>query len=289
MHTHQPENAEWALQNGYEYHPGEAEDRLDHVRGTYRDRPFEMYDLRTERSSGDDGYYFYWRTIAVIPLEGLRLPNFDLMPRRETAGMNFLGLKGLDLNLAPNASPDERAMVDAFNKNYSIFGGGARKALEASIKSAPHLVPRLADVASILKPSVLRFLATAVTGSVKVHDGYLTMEAPEMRIIRAGISHTILKGGVREDLLTIANDFLDLLANTTYESPLCALTLENTFRPAQFLGTFIGVAVGFFVGLIAAIILFIKYKGGYMYLLPLPIFAGVILGRFIGNRITRKK
>ncbi len=288
MHTHQPENAQWAQQNGYEYHPEETEDRLNHVRGTYRNRAFETYDLRTTRSSGDDGYYFYWRTIAVIPLEGLRLPNFELVPRRETAGMNFLGVKGLDLNLAPNASPDERAVVDAFNKNYSIFCGGARNAMEASIKSAPHLVPRLADVASILKPSVLRFLATAVTGSIAVHDGYMMIEAPETRVIRAGISHTILKGSERECLLNIANDFLEVFANTAYESPLRSLTLENTFRPAQMLGGIIGVAVGFFVGVIVAIVLFFKYKGEYMYLLPLPIMAGVMLGRFLGNWLTRK-
>lgn len=288
MHTHQPENAEWAQQNGYEYHPREAEDRLDHVRGSYRNRPFETYDFRTERS-GADGYYFYWRTVAVIPINGLHLPNFDLVPRRETAGMNFLGVKGLDLNLAPNASPDEREMVGAFNKNYSIFGGGVRKAHEALITSAPHLVPRLADVASILKPSVLRFLATAVTGSIEVHDGYLTIEAPETRVFRAGISHTILKGSEREGLLNIANDLLDVFANTTYESPLRSLTMENTFRPVQFLGTIIGVAVGFLVGLIVAIVMFIKYDFEYMYLLPLPIMAGVYLGRLIGHWLTQKK
>ncbi|MFY7817051.1 MAG: hypothetical protein ACOVRB_01665 [Akkermansiaceae bacterium] len=288
MHTHQPENAEWAKQNGYEYHPGEAEDRLDHVRGTYRNRAFETYDLRTERSSGDDGYSFYWRTIAEIPLEGLRLPNFELLPRRETAGMNFHGVKGLDLHLAPNASSDERAMVDAFKKNYCIFGGGARKALEASIKSARQLVPRLADVASILKPSVLRFLATAVTGSIKVHDGYVTIEAPETRVIRAGISHTILKGSERENLLNIANDFLDVFANSSCESPLRSLALENTFRPTQFLGTFIGVAIGFLIGVIAAIVMFLKYDFEYMHLLPLPIIVGVMLGRFLGNWLTRK-
>jgi hypothetical protein len=288
MHTHQPENAKWARQNGYEYHPGEAEDRLDHVRGTYRNRPFETYDLRTERG-GSGGYYYYWRTIAVISLEGLRLPNFELLPRRETAGMNFLGVKGLDLHLAPNASPDERAMVDAFKKNYSIFGGGARKALEASIKSAPDLVPRLADVASILKPSVLRFLASAVTGSIKMHDGYLTIEAPETRVIRAGISHTILTGSEREGLLNIAIDLVDVFTNTTYESPLRSLTLANTFRPAQFLGSIIGIAAGFLVGVIVAIVMFIKCEFEYMYLLPLPIMAGVYLGRFVGHWLTQKK
>jgi hypothetical protein len=136
---------------------------------------------------------------------------------------------------------------------------------------------------------VLRFLATAVTGSIKVHDGYLTIEAPETRIIRAGISHTILKGSEREDLLNIANDFLDVFANTAYESPLRSLTLENTFRPTQFLGTIIGVAVGFFVGMISAIVVFLKYDFEYIYLLPLPIIAGVMLGRFIGNWLTRKK
>ena len=281
MHTHQPENAEWARQNGYEFNPGEAEDLLDHVRGTYRNRPFETYDLRTERG-GSGGHYYYWRTIAVISLEGLRLPNFELLPRRETSGMNLLVVKGLDLNLAPNASTDERAMVEAFNKNYSIFGGGARNAMEASIKSAPHLVPRLSDLASILKPSVLRFLATAFTGSIKIHDGYVKIEAAETRVIRPGISE-------REDLLNIANDFLEVFANVTYESPLRSLTLQNNFRPAQLLGTLIGIVIGFLVGGMASIVLLFTSSNKVLYFFPLLVLAGVFLGGFLGNRITRTK
>ena len=288
MHTHQPENAEWARQNGYEFNPGEAEDLLDHVRGTYRNRPFETYDLRTERG-GSGGHYYYWRTIAVISLEGLRLPNFELLPRRETSGMNLLVVKGLDLNLAPNASTDERAMVEAFNKNYSIFGGGARNAMEASIKSSPHLVPRLSDLASILKPSVLRFLATAVTGSIKIHDGYVKIEAAETRVIRPGISHTVLKGSEREDLLNIANDFLEVFANITYESPLRSLTLQNNFRPAQLLGTLIGIVIGFLVGGMASIVLLFTSSNKVLYFFPLLVLAGVFLGGFLGNRITRTK
>ena len=288
MHNHQPENAEWAQQNGYEYHAEKAEDCIDHVLGIFRNRPFEIYDLRFTRH-GHDGYYYVWKTIVVIPTAGLSLPNFDLMPRRETGGMNFLGIKGLDLKLAASAPIDERQLVAAFNKNYSLFGGGARKAMEASIKSDHHLVPSLEEVASICKPSVLCFLSTAVTGCIEVQDGHLTLHAPETRITRPGISHTILKGSERESLLTIANDLLDMLANAASEAPLQSLTLENTFRPAQFLGTFIGIALGFFVGLFASIILFIIYKGDYIYLLPLPLLGGVVLGRFIGNLLTRAR
>ncbi len=288
MQHHHNDNAGWARENGYEYHAGKAEDCRDHVLGIYRNRPFEILDIRGREQNGGE-YFFVWKTIVVIPTSGLNLPNFDLMPRRETGGMNFLGIKGLDLKLAATAPIDERRMVDAFNKNYSLFGGGARKAMEASIKSADHLVPSLAETASICKPSVLRFLSTAVTGCIGVGDGRLTIHAPETRIIRPGISHTILKGRERESLLTVANDLLDVLANAASEAPLQALTLENTFRPTQFLGTFIGAAIGFFVGLLASIILLFVSQGKYLFVIPLLILGGVVLGRFIGNALMRAK
>jgi hypothetical protein len=286
MQGHHDDNAGWARENGYEYHAGKAEDCRDHVLGIHRNRPFEILDVRVTRHSVN-GFYFVWKTIVVIPTAGLKLPNFDLTPRRETGGMNFLGIKGLDLKLAATAPLDERRIVDAFNKNYSLFGGGARKAMEASIKSADHLVPSLAEMASICKPSVLRFLSTAVTGCIEVQDGRLTIHAPETRVIRPGISHTILKGRERESLLTVANDLLDVVSNAASEAPLRALTLENTFRPAHFLGTFIGAAIGFFVGLLASIILLFVFKGDYLFLIPLPILGGIFLGRFIGNVLTR--
>jgi hypothetical protein len=288
MSNHHTENERWAEENGYEYHAGKEEGFKDHVFGTYRNRPFEIRDVRFTRQNVD-GFYYVWKTIVVIPTLGLNLPNFDLMPRRETGGMNLLGIKGLDLKLAPTAPRDERQLVDEFNKNYSLFGGGARKAMEASIKNAGHLVPSLDEMVSICKPSVLRFLSTAVTGGIEVQDGSLSMHAPETRIIRPGISHTILKGRERESLLAVANDLLDVLANAANEAPLRALTLENTFRPAQFLGSFIGAAIGFFAGLIASIILLFVYKGDFLFLIPLPIFGGIFLGRFIGKMLTRAK
>jgi hypothetical protein len=288
MSTHPNDNESWAQENGYAYHSGKAEDCRDHVLGTYRNRPFEMRDVRFTRQNMD-GFYFVWKTVVVIPTAGLNLPNFDLMPRRETGGMNFLGIKGLDLKLDSSAPQDERQLVEAFNKNYSLFGGGAHKALEASIKSAEHLVPSLAETASICKPSVLRFLSTAVTGSIGVQDGQLTVFAPETGIIVPGINHTILKGKERENLLAVANDLLDVFANVAKEATLHGLTLENTFRPAQFLGAFVGAAIGFFAGLIASIVLFVGSKGGYLLLIPVLIFGGIFLGRFIGKMPTRTK
>jgi hypothetical protein len=62
--------------------------------------------------------------------------------------------------------------------------------MEASIKSAEHLVPSLAEMASICKPSVLRFLSTATTGFIEVQDGYLAIRAPETRIFSPGDSVT---------------------------------------------------------------------------------------------------
>lgn len=308
MSSHHKDNAGWAQENGYEYYAEtggvgsegastldifrKADSYRDHVLGVHRNRPFEILDARVEthETSGDGdagGYGFVWKTVVLIPTTGLDLPNFDLLPRRESGGMNFLGVKGLDLKLEPTAPLDERRMVEAFKKNYSLFGGGAYEAMEASIKSADHLVPSLTDVASFCKPSVLRFLSTAVTGFIEVQDGYLAIRAPETRIITGAYSDIILQGSERESLLTVANDFLDALAISAREAPLRALTLENTFRPAEFLGTFIGAAIGFFVGLVASIIWFIVFKGDHLYLFPLMILGGVVLGRFIGKMLTR--
>jgi hypothetical protein len=302
--NHQKDNAGWAEENGYDYHAEtggvgsegastldifrKADSYRDHVLGIYRNRPFEILDMWVSEQSSE-GWYHVWKTVVLIPTAGLDLPNFDLMPRRETGGMNFLGVKGLDLKVAATAPLDERRLVDAFNKNYSLFGGGAFEAMEASIKSADHLVPSLADMASICKPSVLRFLSTAVSGFIEVQDGYLAIRAPETGIIIGAYSDIILQGKERESLLKVANDFLDVLANSAGEAPLRALTLENTFNPAQFLGAFIGMVVGFFLGLIASIILLFLYKGDHMFFLVLPVLAGVVLGRFIGNWLTRAK
>lgn len=304
MSNHQKDNAGWAQENGYDYHAEtggvaaegarsldifrRADSFRDHVLGVHRNKPFEILDVRVERSDST-GFFFVWNTVVVIPTSGLNLPNFDLLPRRETGGMNFLGIKGLDLKVNPLAPPDEQRLVDAFNKNYSLFGGGAFEAIEASIKSAEHRVPSLSDMAAICKPSVLRFLSTAVTGFIEVQDGYLAIRAPETRIITGAHSDTILQGKERESLLTVANDFLDVLTNAAHEAPLRALTLENTFRPAQFLGTFIGAAIGFFVGLLVSIVLLVVFKGEYIFLIPLPILGGIFLGRFIGNALTRAK
>lgn len=303
MNDHHNKNATWAQQNGYEFHAEsegvisdgarsldifrKADSYRDHVLGVHRNRPFEILDAWVE--GGDTDNFFVWQTIVVIPTSGLNLPNFDLVPRRESGGMNFLGVKGLDLKLAPTAPLDERRTVEAFKKNYSLFGGGAYEAMEASIKSADHLVPSLSEMAAICKPSILRFLSTAVTGFIEVQDGYLAIKAAETRIFTPGVSDTILEGRERESLLTVANDFLDVLAISAREAPLRALTLQNTFRPAQFLGSIIGIAIGFIVGSIACGILLIVTKGKYLYFLPLVIVGGVVLGRYIGNWLTRAK
>lgn len=304
MNNPQNNNAEWAQQNGYEFHAEsegvksdgarsldifrKADSYRDHVLGVHRNRPFEILDAWVE--GGDTDNFFVWQTIVVIHSSGLNLPNFDLLPRRESGGMNFLGIKGLDLKANPLTPPDEQRLVDAFNKSYCLFAGGAFEAMEAAIKSAHHLVPSPSDMAVICKPSVLRFLCTAVTGFIEVQDGYLAIRTPEeTRIIGPGVRHTILEGREREALLTVANDFLDVLANAASEAPLRTLRLENTLRPAQFLGSIIGVAIGFFVGVIASIILLIGFKGKYLYFAPLLVLGGVVLGRFIGTWLTRAR
>ena len=312
MTNPQHTNLTWAQENGYEFHAEtegvfsegarsldifrKAESFRDHVLGSFRNRPFEILDVQVEVNRGDD-WFNVWKTVVLIPTAGLDLPNFDLLPRRETGGMSFLGIKGLDLKVAPTAPEDERQLVDAFNKNYSLFGGVAFEAMEASIKSADHLVPSLADMASICKPGVLRFLSTASTGFIEVQDGYLAIRAPETRMITGTFSDIVLQGSERESLLAVANDLLDVLANAARETPLRGLTLENTFNPRQLLGSVIGGVVGFcmggFIGIVLMFLLNEKYlslhKEMYLFLIPVLALAGAFIGRFIGNTLMRFK
>ncbi len=312
MTNPQHTNLTWAQENGYEFKAEsdgvifegarslhisrKAEGFRDHVLGEYRNRPFEILDVEC-RVHVDGEYGSVWKTVVLIPTDGLDLPNFDLLPRRETGGMNFLGVKGLDLKLAPTATQDERQLVDAFNKNYSLFGGGAFEAMEASIKSADHLVPSLADMASICKPGVLRFLSTAVTGFIEVKDGYLSIRAPETRVITGAFSDIILQGRERESLLAVANDLLDVLANAASEAPLSGLSLENTFNPFQFLGGVIGGVVGFCLGGFSGIILLFLPKDNYplppsdnyLFLIPVLALGGAFLGNFLGKTLMRPK
>ena len=312
MNNPQNKNLTWAQENGYEYNAEsegvtfegarsldifrKAERFRDHVRGIHRNRPFEILDVHVGVNRSDE-WRHVWQTIIVIPTDGLDLPNFDLLPRRETGGMSFLGIKGLDLKLAPTAPQDERQLVDAFNKNYSLFGGGAFEAMEASIKSADHLVPSLADMASICKPGVLRFLSTASTGFIEVQNGYVAIRAPETRIITGAFSDIILQGRERESLLAVANDLLDVIANAASEAPLRTLTLENTFNPGQLLGSITGGVIGFCLGGFIAIPLLFLPEENYSFLTPvlalalIPALAlgGTVLGRFIGNTLMRFK
>lgn len=312
MTSPQNKNLTWAQENGYEYHAEaegvisegargldlfrKAEDLRDHVLGIHRERPFEILDVQVEILRGDERGSV-WKTVVLIPTAGLDLPNFDLLPRRETGGMSFLGIKGLDLKLDPTAPQDERQLVDAFNKNYSLFGGGAFEAMEASIQSADHLVPSLADMASICKPGVLRFLSTASTGFIEVQDGYLAIRAPENRNITGAFGDIILQGSDRERLLAVANDLLDVLANAAREAPLHALTLENTFNPRQVLGSIIGGIIGFCLGGFSGIVLLFLPKDNYplppsdnyLFLIPVLALGGTFVGSFLGKTLMRSK
>lgn len=310
MSDPQNRNFTWARESGYQYHAEtdgafsdgarnldifrKADSYRDHVLGVHRNRRFEILDAWVETHgasgvTGSDGYGFVWKTIILIPTAGLDLPNFDLLPRRETGGMNFLGVKGLDLKAAPTAPPEEQRLVDAFNKSYSLFAGGTFEAMEASIKSGGDGVPSLTDMAAVCKPGILRFLSTASTGFIEMQDGYLAIRAPQTRTITGALRDTVLQGKERESLLTVANDFLDVLANAANEAPLRALTLENTFNPFQFLGGIIGGVIGFCLGGFIGVILLFLLKEKQVFLIPALALGGAVLGRFIGNRLTRAR
>ena len=268
MNSPPNKNLDWAEENGYEYQAGQVGSSRDHVLGIDRNRLFEIVDIRVEMPS-DGEVYSVWQTIVVIP----------------TAGLNFVGIKGLELKLAANAPLDDQRLLEAFNNNYFLFGGGVRRALAASPQSTDEPVPSPAEMASICKPSVLRFLATAVTGSIEVRKGCLTMRAPQTRIIGPGVSDTILEGRERQSLLTVANDLLEVLANAAGEAPLPGLTVENNFRPAELLGSVLGGVLGFvlggFVGLLSLFLLDEKQ----LLLVPGLALGGAALGCFLGKTV----
>lgn len=310
MTNPQLKNLAWAKENGFDFYAKsegvtsegacsldifrQAESFRDHVCGIHRNRPFEILDVQYKEMHGDAQGYD-WKTVVLIPTAGLDLPNFDLLPSRNTGVISFLGIKGLDLKLDSTAPRHERQLVDAFNRNYILFAGGAFEAMEASIKSAEHLVPSLADIASICKPSVLRFLSTASTGFIEVQNGYLSIRAPETRMVTAGFSDIILQGRERESLLAVANDFLDVLSNAASEAPLRTLTVENTFNPGQLLGSIVGAAIGFFLGVFISILSLFFSEEKYSFLasvlalalIPALAMGGTVLGRFIGNTLMR--
>lgn len=301
---HQNENYQWAQENGFEYHAetggafSEGARELDvfrkangfrnHVVGTYRNRPFEILDVRKEVHRGGD-FGFVERTVILIPAAGLALPNFELLPRRETGGLGLLGIKGLDLKLDANAPRDEIQLVAAFNKNYLLFAGGAREAMEASITSADHLVPGLAEIAPICKPGVLRFLAGITTGTIELQNGFLAVRAPDTRVTAGLFYDTILAGRARETLLTVANDLLDVLQNASREAPMRGLTLENTFHPSHMIGGLVGAAIGFFLGFFLGFLLLFLIGKKFFLLIPVLALGGAALGNWIGKRLMRSK
>ena len=118
MSHHLQANSDWALENRYDFHAesggpfAQVASGMDvfrravayrgHVIGQHRGRPFEVFDFKKEKTGTDS--WSTWHTVVLLPLGDLALPNFALWPRRETGGMNFLGVKGLDLTLPPAAS-----------------------------------------------------------------------------------------------------------------------------------------------------------------------------------------
>jgi hypothetical protein len=305
MMNHQNENDRWAQENGYEYHAetvgvcSEGARDLDvfrkvtgfrnHVVGTYRNRPFEILDVQKEvRRRGT-----YWRliekTVILIPAAGIDLPNFELLPRQLAVGMDFLGIKGLNLKLAASAQRDELQLVAAFNENYLLFAGGAHEAMEAAVTSADQLVPGLVEMASICKPGVLRFLSGTTTGTIELQNGYLAVRAPEPRIGPSGPHDTILAGRERETLLTVANDLLDVLQNASREAPLRGLTLENTFNPSHMIGGLVGAAVGFFLGFFLGFIVLFLVGKKFFLVVPVLALVGAAIGNLIGKMLMRRK
>ena len=122
-----------------------------------------------------------------------------------------------------------------------------------------------------------------------VINGYLPIGAPETRIITGAFSDIILAGREHGSLLAVANDLLDVLANAAREAPLRALTLENTFRPAQLLGSIIGGVIGFCLGGFTGVILLFLLKEKHLFLIPVLALAGAALGRFIGKMFAGAK
>jgi hypothetical protein len=304
MMNHQNENYRWAQENGYEYHAEtggvfaenardldifrKANGFRDHVFGTYRNRPFEILDVRKEVQRGQ-GFSFVENTVILIPAAGLDLPNFELLPRRETGGLNLLGIKGLDLKLSANAPRDELQLVAAFHENYLVFAGGAHEAMEAAVTSAEHLVPGLAEMAPICKPGVLRFLSGTTTGMIELQNGFLALRAPDTRVAAGMIYDTILAGRARESLLTVANDLLDVLQNASREAPLRGLTLENTFNPNHVIGGMVGAAVGFVLGFFLGFLLLFVVGKKFFLLIPMLAVGGAALGNWIGRMLMRSK
>jgi hypothetical protein len=298
------ENSTWAQQRGYKYHAEtegafsesarnldvfrKANGFLDHVVGAYRNRPFEILDVRKEVHRGE-GFGFVKRTVILIPAAGLALPNFDLLPRREAGGLGFLGIKGLDLKLNANAPHDETQLVAAFHKNFHLFAGGAYEAMEAAITSADHLVPDLAEMIPLCKPGILRFLAGITTGTIELQNGYLAVQAPDTRVAAGFFYDTILAGRERETLLNVANDLLDVLQKASREAPLRGLTLENSFNPKHIIGGVIGAAVGFFLGFFLGFPLLFLLGKKYFLLIPVLALVGAALGNWIGKRLMRSK
>jgi hypothetical protein len=236
-----------------------------------------------------EGFGFVERTVILIPAAGLALPNFELLPRREAGGLDFLGIKGLDLKLDANSPRDELQLVAAFHKKYLLFAGGAHEAIEAAVTSAGHLVPDLAEMAPICKPGVLRFLSGITTGTIELQNGLLAVQAPDTRCTTGLFYDTILAGRERETLLTVANDLLDVLQNASREAPLRGLTLENPFDPKRLMGTVVGAIAGFFLGSFIGILLLFIMGKTLVFFMPVFALGGLALGGFLGKTLMRSK
>ncbi|MDP5019352.1 MAG: hypothetical protein NWP71_01405, partial [Opitutales bacterium] len=205
--------------------------------------------------------------------------------------------------LPPAASLFDRTLLDAFNRNYSLFAGGAFGTVQAAIEAPGQPLPGLAEMSAVCKPGVLGFLSAAGSGAIEVRDGYLVVCAPETRLVRPAYADVILQGAERKRLLTVANDLLDVLADASQEAPLRDLVIGSSFNPKQLLGAVFGAFIGFILSsFLSVILLFLIpdkksflsffFEENYAFyglsgVLFLLVLGGCLLGSFIGKRVVR--
>lgn len=289
--------SQWAAKHGHRFDPGRTEFEAEgareldllrkwkrakhHVSGIHRDRAFEMIDV-TYYYRGGEAISWIDQTVLLMPGATKRLPDFEILPRGLINVLGAFHLGGLEISPPEDSpSPDGEGIKD-FNRHYHLYKAGVIESARDAMSAPGTPDQDFAQLASLFRPPVLRFLTQHPGWSIESQNGFLAITAHEK----------LLDDTERDALLSFANELLSMLLHPPRPAVAPAAApapqMRNVMQPKRLLGTVIGGGVGFFVGALLGIVL-LFFVDGKLIVLLLPVLAiiGLGLGGFVGGKLAR--
>ena len=286
--------SQWATKHGHRFDSARTEFKAEgareldmfrtwqsadhHVAGIHRDQSFEMIDV-TNHYRGTARLQVT-QTVLLMPGSTNLLPGFEILPRGMVDVLGALHIGGLEIRPPDGPQFRDAEIIKDFNRHYLLYKGGVVESVQSAIAPTQTAAQDFAELATLFRTPILRFLAQHPGWSIESQGGFLAISAHGRLLDDTG----------RNDLLSFAAELLSMLHCPPRSASPPAVQMQTVMEPKRLLGTVIGALVGFLVGTMTAGTLnLLSIIGGwkFMLLLPLLAIAGIALGGFVGGKIAQ--